>query len=109
MYYFNFDLETTERYDPAKFMPFQDIYDIVDSYFLTELSQLPTIGTYTVTTDNRPDLLSYEIYNNVNYWWILLLYNNLMNFRLTVGQVIRYPSLEAIENMYFQLKAKGLK
>ena len=112
MYYFNFDYKSSERFDPYKYMePVEDTSDILTSYLILELQKLPLYGVFQVTKEfNRPDLVSHAIYGNTQYWWILLLYNNLSTpWELTIGLEVKYPSLSQIENLYFTLKAKGLR
>ena len=111
MFYFNFDIDSSERYDPSKFMKVEEgLLDIIDSYFIQELIKLKPVGAYIVKNqENRPDIVAYKIYGNVNYWWIILLFNNLIDHKLYIGQVINYPSIESIENLYFKLKALGLE
>lgn len=109
MYYINNDLHSITRYDMSKFMEFdQDDFCILDSYFCTQLSRLQYVGTIAVTTqENRPDLLSYDIYGDTMYWWILMLYNNLTSpNELKAGLIVAYPSLNSIENLYFTLSTK---
>lgn len=112
MFYFNFDKETIDRYDPIKFMRLAEgMYDILDSFFLISLYGLPTIGTFRISSEEyRPDLVAYKIYKDVQYWWILMLYNNFMHYRdLKVGTSVNYPSGASIEDLYFKLKSKELK
>ena len=43
---------------------------------------------------NRPDLLSYDLYGSVDYWWIFVIVNNNIHdsiFDLTPGKIIRVP------------------
>ena len=51
--------------------------------------------------ENRPDLLSYNIYSDTQYWWVLMWYNSLYKPEdLKVGLTINYPALSAIEQLY---------
>lgn len=112
MYYFDFDYESEERYDPAKYMEFTEgAFDILTSYFINELQKLPVNGIFQVTSEfNRPDLASTKIYGLTKYWWLILLYNNLSSpWELVIGLELSYPSINDIENLYFSLKAKGLR
>ena len=46
--------------------------------------------------DNRPDLLSYDLYGTTAYWWIFTLYNQdkIQDpiYDLKAGMTIRYPN-----------------
>jgi len=43
----------------------------------------------------RPDLISYKMYGSVEYWWIILLINNIEDpmTELTTGTVIKIPNI----------------
>lgn len=110
-FFINLDKESSERYDMSKFMLYDvDNHDPLTSNFIRELLNLQPQGQYTVQgEDNRPDLLSYKIYGSTQYWWILLSYNNILEFdNISTGDTISYPSLGDLENLYFGLKAKEL-
>ncbi len=106
MYYINLDLDSDARYDMAKFMEYNGCFDILNSYFIKEVRKLPLFGEYVIQNEEmRPDLISYRIYGNTQYWWILLIYNKLTNHEeLVNGVVLKYPSLEDLEDLYFKLK-----
>ena len=59
---------------------------------------------YTITNEQvRPDLLSYDIYSDTQYWWPLLLYNDILDINeLQTGKIIHYPSLSNLEYLYEQ-------
>lgn len=116
MYYINNDLYQNTRYDMSKFLNFDtDNFDILDSYLCTQIKSLPYSGAVTIKTQvNRPDLLSYDIYGDTMYWWLIMIYNDLTSpTELEVGKVIVYPSLSDLETLYFTLstrqKAKDTK
>ena len=111
MRYINLDVESTERYDLAKFMDFNNnCYDILTSYFISELTKLEPKGVYEVVEElERPDLISYKIYGSVRFWSLLMMYNSIISpLDIKVGTLINYPSLEDLENVYFSLKSKGV-
>lgn len=104
MYYIDNETQTTDKYDMAKFIEFADdgVFDCLNSYFLYQIPLLPLIGYYTIRTEeNRPDLLSYTLYGDTQYWWIIMHYNNLLKPQdLKSGVIIKYPSLSSIEQLY---------
>lgn len=104
MFYIDLDTNTADRFDLAKFLDFTDdgIFDPLNSYLLYQIPLLPSIGTYTIRKEeNRPDLLSYTLYGDTQYWWIILWYNSLYKPEdLKVGVKINYPSLNNIEQLY---------
>lgn len=90
----------------AKFIEYvQSSFDILNSYFIYKLSSLAESGKYTISVDEtRMDLISYNIYGDTHYWWILMLYNNEIEVEnLAAGDVLSYPSLTDLENLFFSL------
>lgn len=104
MFYLDNNTVTTDKYDMAKFMDFDEygVFDSLNSYMLYQIPLLQTIGYYTLRTEmNRPDMLAYNIYGDTQYWWVLMWYNNLLKPQdLKAGMKIKYPSLSAIEQLY---------
>ncbi len=104
MYYINNDIVTTDGYDFCKFMELDEFgtFDSLNSYWLYAIPLLPLQGTYKITLEeNKPDLLSYNLYGDTQYWWIILWYNYLAKpTDLTVGLQINYPSLNSIQQLY---------
>jgi hypothetical protein len=54
----------------------------------------------TATYENRPDLLAYDLYNNVNLWWVFAVRNKSIikdpTFDLVAGVKIYLPKLDTI-------------
>lgn len=52
----------------------------------------------------RPDLISYKVYGTVNYWWVILVINNIQNpfLDLSVGQMLLIPN----ENDLYDFRKK---
>jgi hypothetical protein len=94
---------TEKRFDASKFMAFADGYDIIDSAFLSGIKSLPVAGSYIVRLEpGRPDLLSYNLYRDTQYWWLLMLYNDLkLPEDLSMGLEIQYFRVSDLETMYF--------
>lgn len=107
-FYINSKYKSGERFDLAKFLDYSDNYDPMTSMFIHELKSLREAGVYVVQFEEaNPALLSYSIYGNTQYWWILLLYNDKIDFSdLRAGDTIRYPSIETIEDEYFSLRSQ---
>jgi hypothetical protein len=103
MFYLNEDVRVSSRYDMIKFFEMnKDNLDPLTSFYAENIKRLPYVGEYTVIKEvKRPDLLSYNIYGSTQYWWILLLYNDLSGVNdLVAGAQIRYPSHSTIEELY---------
>lgn len=107
MFYINTTKETESRYDMSLFMEFSDVYDILTSYFMDKVIELPVYGERVVQgEEGKPDLLSYKIYGSTRYWWILMVYNAILdNSDIINGLIVKYPSLDDIEDLYFKLKS----
>lgn len=108
-FFINLDKIATERFAIGKFMEFiDDNYDPLTSSLMDTIVSLPQKGSYEVKgEDGRPDLLSYRIYGDYQYWWVLLVYNKRFDFReIATGDQIKYPSIDSLEDAYFMLKAK---
>lgn len=109
MYYINNKMSSINRYDMSKFLEFDtDSYCILDSFLCSQIKNLPYSGALAVTTQvNRPDLVSYDIYGHTQYWWLIMLYNDYTSpTDLTSGALVKYPSLNSIENLYFTLSTR---
>lgn len=107
-FFVNLDIEKKERFAMAKFFQYTDNFDPLTSYFTNALPNLPTSGYYSVKgEEGRPDLLSFGIYGDTQYWWILLVYNGKIEFdSFKTGDIVKFPSIEAVEDLFFSLKAK---
>lgn len=93
----------------AKFVnPAYDVVDWLSSYFIDRVKMIPIFGEIEVQGEGgKPDLLSYHIYGKTQYWWIILVYNNLLNVEdLKEGMLIKYPSTSQLEELYFQLMSQ---
>lgn len=110
MFYLDSSKQFDMRYELGRFMQFDKrCMDVLNSYFLRELQNVPAIGNYEVTVEEgRPDLLSYKLFGTTQYWWILLYYNGLLEpADLKIGALIRYPSVSKLESIYFTLTSRG--
>jgi len=115
MYFVDLDNDFLTRYDMAKFMEFigssdSGCFDPINSYLISKIKALPVGGHRVVQSDEyRPELMSYKIYGHTQYWWILLLYNDILTVDdLTFDKTIAFPLLDDLETIYFQLNALAL-
>lgn len=108
-FFIDLTFQSPERYDLSKFFDYSsgDNHDILTSFFLLELKKLSESGNYFVQSEEgRPDLVSFRIYGSVQYWWIILEYNELLSYQdIKNGTTIKYPSVQDIEDLYFRLKS----
>ena len=108
LFFINTEYTSPNRFDPAKLLEYSDNYDPLTSSFLNDLKSLPKFGTWIVQAEEkRSDVLSYKIYGDVQFWWVILFYNDLTdNDDLVSGMTIKYPNLTDLEDLYFGLQAK---
>lgn len=100
------------RFDMASFMLFDvDVFDPITSNVWASIKGLASGGQYTVAGDDfRPDQVSNKIYGSPDYWWIILIYNEKLSFNdLQHGDELQFPSVQALEDLYFGLKIKQNK
>ena len=112
MFTINSSRRTEKRFDMSKFLEWSQLvqmYDPLTSLFDSLLHGLSPEGTYTVDVpDARPDWLSFKIYGDTQYAWILLWCNDIGSFRdLKKGAVISYPSLSDLDTIYLTLGSVG--
>ena len=108
-FFIDTSIESDDRFDMAKLLHFdEDNFDPLTSRFLEDLKGIEPKGTYLVQREEgRPELLAFNIYGNVQYWWVLLYYNDILEpDDLKVGLTINYPSIEDLEDLFFSMKAR---
>lgn len=82
---------------------FDDYDSILTEPYSNALFNLPVKSIYVVPVnrENRMDLISYDIYKDVRYWWLLCEYNNIYNpFLVDVGTEIAYFDMEDAANLF---------
>lgn len=87
--------------------------DLLNNFYNLVFKIKRPLSFYTLRQQDlqRPDLISYKIYGDVNYWWILFKYNQIDDIwnDLEIGQVISIPSKQDIEDFYIESrKLKGI-
>jgi hypothetical protein len=95
-----------KRFDIARFLFSRDGYfDAASSYLIQNLPSLPMIGYYIIVdTPFRPDTFSFDIYGDTQFWWMLMLYNNIIDIRnLPQLTKINYFSLSDLDNMFSKM------
>jgi hypothetical protein len=86
--------------------------DLVDNYWDLFKIKRP-LRYFSITRQflQRPDLLSYAVYQDMNYWWIIAKYNLIDDWwnDVTIGNTISIPSLEDIDDWYTTVLALKTK
>jgi len=111
-YYINLDKDYTLRYDLGKFLRFEnDTYDPLTSNLIENIKSISQGGLFKVTSEEfRPDQISRRIYDNDQYWWVIMLYNDIIDVEsIEIGMILKYPDAEDLDSFYFTLKQSELQ
>jgi hypothetical protein len=111
LFYISLESNTEKRLDLSNFLNFTDNYDPLTSDLLSEIQSLKARSNYKITDDAlRPDKTSLKVYNDFQYWWIIMIYNNIFRVEdYVTGRLIQLPDNEALENYYFALSTKQIR
>jgi len=105
-----------DRYSRSRFMK-TEVVDTVSELDMLTNSLDDSIFTrpmsfHTVTDQDtkRPDMISFKIYGQTNFWWIIAKINNIEDLfnDLQEGQILRIPQREDIEDFYLQNRKKNI-
>ena len=102
--------DVRQRFDMSHFMEFTSgWYDSMNSEFIEWIIRASPDGWYTVREPSgRPDLVSYNIYGDTQYWWILLMYNEIIcPWELETGMEIKFISKNRMLDRWTELKISG--
>ncbi len=103
-FFINKDYNYNNRFDLERFLNFTDNYfDILQSPVLEILKTYKPIGQYTIREyPYRPDVLSYNIYKDTQYWAYLLIFNGVVNVMdLVLGRTISFFNLDDLEKTLY--------
>jgi len=111
MYKINLTYQGFPKYSLGRFCEYQEgIYDVVTSLFFEQLSTLPPSKFITLDAkyEHRPDLLSYDEYGDTQYWYLIMVYNNIIDIdNFVAGIKLKLFSLEDLEILYQSLIPQG--
>lgn len=101
------------RYDRGRFFRKETFdgkisFDILDGRIIDEFTSIKPMGVFYITNEVlSPDLIAFKLYNDERYWWLLMLYNNLVEVdEIYPGMEFRYPAREAMDSMYSTLGSR---
>lgn len=91
--------------------------EIVDNYseldFLSNMMSINYSGNtvpFTVGSVHvgRPDIISFQVYGDDRFWWLLLKYNNVSDVwnDLKPGMILRCPPKNILEKYYMEAVKK---
>ena len=112
--FFHIDLEKDYklRFDLGKFLKFEnDTFDPLTSSMIEKIKSIQAGGVFKVKSEEtRPDQISYIIYGDTQYWWVIMLYNDILDVEdIEVGMILNYPDPDDLDSFYFSLKQLELK
>ena len=92
---------SAEEYDIGKYLNFVvDVYDVVNSPFLTKLVQLPCVNYYEVSNGNEPiDKISDAVYGDPFFAFHIQFYNNITTDFVPEGTRLRLFNLEDLHDL----------
>ena len=105
-FFLNLNKDYSTRYEAGKFFDFNvDNVDPLTSVFFNEINNIPPAGYwYVVIDEGRPDIISNTIYDDTQYWWLLLMFNGIVYpWWITTGDILSYPSEDDLDALYFSL------
>lgn len=105
-YFINVGVNSKERFDVSKFLEYTDNFDPLTTNFFRTIKKLPERQKYFVQSEEgRPDLISYKIYKSTQYWWVILLYNDITNSDdVSIGLILSIPNIDDLEDKFFSLR-----
>ena len=74
------------------------------------IKDLKKIKNYEEFSSENLDFLAKKYYNNTGYWWIIALYNDIVNpFNVDKNKILKIPELFEVESLFmdYVLKAKN--
>lgn len=99
------DYTSEEKFDIAKFMNFDnDVFDVLNSPFLAQIAQLPTVERYNVDEGFKDiDLISSEKYGTPFFAYLIQFFNNDFRETFPEGTVLNLFSLKDLNEIYYNL------
>lgn len=99
-------MPNTERYDLSRFIDNNNGIHQFNNKLIKSIKSIPKFSDTKVTGVLRLDNISKSLYGSYQLWWILAIYNNLLNPITTNynSKELKYPSYSSIENWYFNNK-----
>jgi len=87
-------------------------YDMFDNEFIIEFMKLKKLGEINISEseEKRPDLLSYKIYRDVKYWWLLMMFNEILDSDLLLkDKTIKFFDISDLNKLIMKMSLKQKK
>lgn len=103
------DYTSEEKFDLAKFIPFEEnIFDVINSPFLQKIADLSTIDYYHVDWGYRDiDMIATDYYNDQFLAYLIQFYNNDFRDHFPEGTVLRMFSLTDLNDLFHNLSIQS--
>lgn len=100
------------QYQPSKYSATRvDILDYLAASYTNMRQDVQSTVLHKVTENDatHPDLISFKYYEREDLWWIICMYNSIVNplTELTVGKVLRIPNLVEVNNLLTQAEQQS--
>ena len=98
-----------EHFDLAKFLDFQEnIFDVINSPFLSNLSQLSTVDYYDVNNGYKDiDMIATDYYGDQFYAYLIQFYNGDFRDTFPENTKLRMFSVKDLNDLYHDLSSKS--
>ena len=103
------DFASEEKYDISKFMNFEnDVYDVINSPFLAQIHQLPTVQYYNVNDGFKDiDMIATDAYGDQFLAYLIQFYNDDFRDTFPEGTVLKLFPLDKLNEIYTELSIKS--
>ena len=103
----NYDSE--EKFDISKFMNYiEGVYDVLDSPFLNQLKQLPTVKYYYVDDGfHEIDLIAASAYGDPMFAYLIQFYNNDVRETFPEGTVLNLFDPSDLEELFHAISTQS--
>lgn len=101
--------ESEEKFDISKFMDYREgVYDVLDSPFLNQLKQLPTVKYYNVDIGYKEiDLIAASMYGDSTYAYLIQYYNNDVRETFPEGTVLNLFDPQDLEELFHKISTES--
>ena len=99
-FYYNHEVKVPFNIMPLeKFIKFEeDTYDVLGSVFLEKLNKVVDQDAEVKVLENecRFDVLSHKFMQETDYWWVLMEYNNFIDWDIRQSDSLKIPVISQL-------------
>lgn len=92
-------------YDLSRYLYYDEelgIHDIQSGTFINRLRELPIDKIITINSNELLDEISKKVYKTEKLWWVVGIYNNILDPMNISLQNINIPSLSDVEDLFLK-------